>query len=136
MWDELIARPILYYVLHTASHAPENPELDQPVQIAQQSIYSSAKIIMHMNHNHRHGGTYFSCAVSLACALNVLAAVLSGGRVMLPEDWPAYIRAAHRNLSRWATEAPQIEWMRAILHRLFHKVCQRVGYAASPKYLT
>ncbi|KAL2219285.1 hypothetical protein M432DRAFT_341572 [Thermoascus aurantiacus ATCC 26904] len=123
-WHELVLRPLVYYALY-APVAADSPQMLQVILIAQQSV--CVELIVHSARCPRNGGTWLMLRKTFSGALLILATVVSGDRLVPPENWPSVIRLALRVLAKWAAESADVEWMRSILDCVFREVCRRKG---------
>ncbi|KAJ9137458.1 C6 transcription factor [Pleurostoma richardsiae] len=124
-WREYLLRPFVYYALHQPLEAAGiGPYVGA---LAQQGVDLCAEMIPRHAHHHRHGGTWFVVRQTWMCAVILLACALRRGEARPPQNWPTLVKAALRTISRWKDDASDIQHMHAVLSRLFHDVCTKVG---------
>ncbi|KAH6896640.1 hypothetical protein B0T10DRAFT_161831 [Thelonectria olida] len=118
-WQELVLRPIVYYVLHSPTRAAPDT-----IQHAQKSINLCTMLIVKNVSQLRHGGSWFFARKSFLCACLILAVVLQPSRgLQAPSNWPSLVNISLKSLRFWGKDAEDIRRMGGILEYMYRAVC-------------
>ncbi|KAI8716963.1 Fungal-trans domain-containing protein [Fusarium sp. LHS14.1] len=120
-WNELLLRPILYYVLHLPSDQTALPEC---VELAEKAVHACVQKIHEYQHTLRHGGSWFITRRIFTYACLVLAAARQPERrIKLPVRWGSAIRVAIETLRFWSQDAADVRHMASTLDLMFSRMC-------------
>lgn len=124
-WRTLLLRPFLCCMANDdRTRYPADFSL-----LAVEYLSLCGEYIVHMSYHGRHGGTWFMCRSSFACAMSILAGIFSAQEMLLYGDWKSAVQTSLRTLRRWAPEAADVGAMHAVLEATYGEACVRLGHA-------
>lgn len=111
---EWIRRPMVYYLVHQPTG---DPQADRVRPLAEMCLSLCVDLLLQVDYQHRHHGSWYVARTATTRALILLAAAISGN-MRMPERWREAVNTARIILQYWSGEAPDLQRAAVVLESI------------------